>query len=163
MLTAISGPQPSHSDDGSSAWADGFPHDGWRTLMKPYIAAYKAGEDAPKVEKDELVYWYRPTPKDVKCSNDTMGTPRGSELMADLVFVSTLLTEAGELTVTSGSEDPVTVSVEAGIHTANFTMGVGEQKFSIKRGGEEILGGVSDLKISDSCGTYNFNAYVGTL
>lgn len=130
--------------------------------MKPYIAAYKAGADTPTVESDQLVYWYRPTPKGVECSADPLGAPTGRELMEDLVFVSTLLTEPAELTVTSGGQEPVTVTVEAGIHTSNFTMGVGAQKFSVARGGQEILGGVSEKEISDACEKFNFNAYVGS-
>lgn len=158
-----SGAQPNHKDDGSSAWTDGFPHDAWQTLMKPYIAAYKAGEDAPTVESDQLVYWYRPTPKDAQCSGDSLPAPDGRDLMEDVVFVSTLLTEAAELTVTSGRQEPVTVQVEAGIHTASFPMGVGQQKFSVSRGGNEILGDVSEKEVSDSCEIFNFNAYVGSL
>lgn len=130
--------------------------------MKPYIAAYKTGADAPSVDTDELVYWYRPTPKDVSCSNDTVGLPRGVEMLADLVFVTTLLTDAAELTVTSGGQEAVTKSAEAGIHTFNFTMGVGAQKFSLSRGGSQILGGTSEKEITDSCETYNYNPYVGS-
>ncbi|VUC31218.1 unnamed protein product [Clonostachys rosea] len=158
----ISGSQPNHSDDGSSAWADGFPHDAWRSLMKPYIAAYKAGAATPTVESDQLVYWFRPHPKDAVCTADTLGAPRGKELLADVVFVTTMLTEAGELTVTSGSNAPVTVNAEAGIHTFNFTMGVGAQDFRVKRGGADLLGGTSEKQIDDACEQFNYNPYVGS-
>ncbi|TFB03371.1 Mutanase [Trichoderma ghanense] len=157
----ISGSEPNHSDDGSSQWANGFPHDGWRDIYKPYIAAYKAGASSPTVQADELVYWYRPTPHGAQCSSDPLGIPRGAELMDDLVFVSTLLTQPAQLTVTSGNVAPVTVNADAGIHVFNFTMGVGKQSFSLSRGGRQILGGQSAKDISSSCQTYNFNAYVG--
>lgn len=156
------GDQPNHSDDGSSQWADGFPHDAWRTLWKPYIAAYKSGASAPVVESEQLIYWYRPHPKDTACTNDGLGPPRGRELVADVVFVSTMLTEPAELTVKSGGRDAVTINVEAGIRTSNFTMGVGQQEFSLSRGGSVVRGGVSDKEISNSCETYNFNPYVGS-
>ncbi|EJD48060.1 hypothetical protein AURDEDRAFT_86471 [Auricularia subglabra TFB-10046 SS5] len=158
----IGGPEPNHDDDGSSQWADGFPHDGWARIMKPYIAAYKAGADRPTVEQDELVYWYRPTPKDVQCSNDTLPAPQGIEYLQDLVFVTTVLTGPATLTVTSGSQAPVSVEVGAGIVTTNFTMGVGKQSFSLARDGAAILGGDGGLDIQDSCDKYNFNAYVGS-
>ncbi|KZV99064.1 hypothetical protein EXIGLDRAFT_726537 [Exidia glandulosa HHB12029] len=158
----ISGPEPNHDDDGSSEWAAGFPHDGWRSIMKVYIEAYKAGAAAPTVKEDELVYWYRPTPKDVKCTNDTLAAPNGIEYIQDLIFVTTMLTEAGSLTVTSGTQAPVTVNVDAGVVTTNFTMGVGKQSFSVTRGGATILGGDGGLDIKDSCEKYNFNAYVGS-
>lgn len=130
--------------------------------MKPYIEAYKAGASAPVVESDQLVYWYRPHLKDAVCTSDTLGVPRGRELVADVVFVATMLTEPGELTVTSGSQPPVTVTVEAGIHTSNFTMGVGQQEFTLSRGGSVVFGGVSEKEISGSCETFNFNPYVGS-
>ncbi|CAM1502357.1 Fc.00g043410.m01.CDS01 [Cosmosporella sp. VM-42] len=153
----ISGSQPHHSDDGSSAWAAGFPHDAWRSLMKPYISAYKAGASAPTVEADELVYWYRPHPKDIACSADPLGAPRGKELLADVIFVTTMLTDAGNLTVSSGGQRPQTVLADAGIHTYNFTMGIGQQRFSVSRGGTEVLGGISEKEVSNTCETFNFN------
>ncbi|KAM6481503.1 glycoside hydrolase family 71 protein [Trichoderma sp. SZMC 28011] len=157
----ISGSEPNHSDDGSSQWANGFPHDGWRDIYRPYIAAYKAGASSPTVNTDEIVYWYRPVPHAARCTNDPLGIPRGAELMDDLVFVSTLLTQPAQLTVTSGNVAPVTVNADAGVHVFNFTMGVGKQSFSVSRGGRQILGGQSAKDIVSSCTTYNFNAYVG--
>lgn len=130
--------------------------------MKPYIAAYKSGADTPTVVEDELVYWYRPTPKGVQCSSDGVGVPTGVDLFNDVVFASTMLTAPAELTVTSGNQPPRTVSVEAGIHTFNFSMGVGDQKFSVSRGGQQIMGGTGGKAIADSCTTYNYNAYVGS-
>lgn len=129
--------------------------------MKPYIAAYKSGAASPTVARDELVYWYRPTPKGVQCTNDKIGKPRDVELFDDVVFASAMLTQPADLTVTSGNQAPVTVSVPAGIHTFNFTMGVGEQKFRLTRGGTQFLGGSGGQQIQQSCETYNFNAYVG--
>ncbi|KAI0457321.1 glycoside hydrolase [Xylaria acuta] len=159
----ISGNQPHHSDDGSSAWATGYPHDGFRTLWAPYIAAYKSGADEPTVESDQLVYWYRTTPKDTVCTNDTLAAPNGIQYLADVVFVATMLTEPAQLTVTSGGNAPVTVTVDAGIHTTNFTMGVGEQSFSLSRNDAQILSGTSEKAIANSCEKYNYNPYVGVV
>ncbi|KAI0445701.1 glycoside hydrolase [Xylaria telfairii] len=159
----ISGSQPHHSDDGSSAWATGYPHDGFRTLWAPYIAAYKSGADKPTVKSDQLVYWYRTTPKNTVCTGDTLGPPNGIQYLADVVFVATMLTEPAELTVTSGGNAPVTVTVQAGIHTSNFTMGVGAQSFSVSRNGAQILSGKSQKDIANSCVKYNYNPYVGVL
>ncbi|KAK1637957.1 glycoside hydrolase family 71 protein [Colletotrichum phormii] len=157
----ISGSQPNHSDDGSSVWETGFLHDAWRTLMKPYIEAYKSGASKPTVVSDELVNWYRPTPKNTGCTNDTLGAPNGIQYLADVVFVATMLTQPAVLTVTSGSQASVGVPVDAGIQTTNFTMGIGAQKFSVSRNGVAILGGTSSKEISGACEKYNFNAFVG--
>lgn len=154
--------EPHHTDDGSSEWANGFPHDGWRLIMKPYIAAYKAGASAPTVTEDQLVYWYRPTPWDVTCTNDTLGPPNGRDLLADVVFATTLLTSPATLTITSGNNAPVSFDAPAGIVTFNVTMGLGSQTFEVTRGGTTIMGGTSSKEISDTCLTYNYNAYVGS-
>lgn len=130
--------------------------------MKPYIAAYKAGASAPTVTRDTLVYWYRTTPKGVTCSNDPLGRPRGVELFNDVVFASAMLTQPAELTVTSGTRAPVTVTAPAGIHTFNFTMGLGEQKFKLSRAGVQVAGGSGAKQIQNSCTAYNYNAYVGS-
>ncbi|KAF9892149.1 hypothetical protein FE257_002555 [Aspergillus nanangensis] len=151
-----------HSDDGSAQWAKGFPHDAWRIISKPYIAAYKAGATTPVVDSDKLVYWYRPTPKGVACTKDPLGAPNGIEMLSDSIFVTTLLTTPGTLTVTSGSKGPVSVDVPAGIVTTNFSMGVGGQKFELTRGGAVVLGGAGGLEVNDQCDFYNFNVYVGS-
>ncbi|KAJ7133904.1 glycoside hydrolase [Mycena crocata] len=135
----ISGSEPHHSDC-SSQWVAGFPHDAWHRIMKPYITAYQAGASQPTVDADRLVYWYRPTPKDVKCSKDTLPAPNGINLLADVVFATTMLTAPATLTVTSGSQPPVSVNVTAGIAASNFTMGVDTQTFTLSRNGARILG-----------------------
>ncbi|KAF7956672.1 hypothetical protein EAE96_004005 [Botrytis aclada] len=159
----ISPAEPNHKDDGSSQWADGFPHDGWRIISKPYIAAYKSGASTPTVTEDQLVYWYRPTPKGITCTNDTLGPPNGREMLADDIFVTTLLTKPATLVVTSGDKTPVSVDVPAGIVTTNFTMGLGNQYFMVTRKGSPVLNGYGGLNIADKCEKYNFNAYVGSL
>ncbi|KAK7039500.1 glycosyl hydrolase family 71-domain-containing protein [Favolaschia claudopus] len=147
----ISDSEPNHSDDGSSVWANGYPHAGWRIIMQAYIAAYKAGASAPSVTGDQVVYWYRGFPKNTRCTNDTLGPPNGIDLLQDLVFVTTLVASPAQLTVT----------VPAGVTTHNFTMGIGSQVFSLSRNGAQVGAGQGGLQIKDSCTIYNYNAYVG--
>ncbi|KAJ5506348.1 hypothetical protein N7453_005305 [Penicillium expansum] len=130
-----------HSDDGSSQWAADMPHNGWRNLFKPYIAAYKSGAKAPTVEADEVVYWYRPTPKGVVCTGDNLSAPMGAGMLSDSIFVTTMLTSPATLTVQSGNNAPVSIDVPAGIVTSNVTMGVGSQSFKVTRNGQTILSG----------------------
>jgi glucan endo-1,3-alpha-glucosidase len=130
--------------------------------MKPYIAAYKSGASAPTVTADQLVYWYRPTPWDVTCSGDPLGPPNGRDLLADVVFVTTLLTSPANLTVQSGGNAPVTIQVPAGIVTNNFTMGLGAQTFQVTRNNVSLMGGTGGLQITNTCTFYNYNAYVGS-
>jgi glucan endo-1,3-alpha-glucosidase len=152
-----------HSDDGSSQWAVGMPHDGWRDLYQPYIAAYKSGAKSPTIDEEKVVYWYRPTPKGVICTGDSLPAPNGASMLSDSIFVATMLKSPANLTVISGLNEPISITVPPGIVTSNVTMGVGNQSFSVTRDGQTILSGAGGLAIKDSCIHYNFNVYVGSI
>ncbi len=125
------------------------------------------------------MYWYRPAPRDVNCdSTDTtmqsannasgnyfMGRPDGWQTMSDSVFVVTMLTSPGDVTVTSGGNTQTFTNVAAGVQAFQVPMGVGRQSFSLKRNGNTVLSGTSlkDIINGCVCGLYNFNAYVGSL
>jgi glucan endo-1,3-alpha-glucosidase len=140
-----------------------MPHDAWRNLYKPYITAYKSGASTPTVEKEEIVYWYRPNPKGVACNGDNLGAPNGISMLSDSIFVATMLKSPATLTVTSGPNAPVSIEVPAGIVTSNVTMGVGNQSFSVTRNGQTILSGQGGNAVKNECKYYNFNVYVGSV
>lgn len=151
-------------------------------MSKPFIAAYKAGETSALkyVTEDKLVYWYRPTKRDVNCdSTDTTmegnpnnasgnffrGRPNGWQSMTDEVFVVSLLKTPARVLVQSGDQSQQAFQAPAGISAYSVPMGVGQQKFAVTREGQTILSGTSLKDIVDTCicGIYNFNAYVGML
>jgi hypothetical protein len=156
------------------------PHDGWLDMAKPFIAAYHAGAKTVDsyITDDQLIYWYRPTLRGLDCdaTDTTMvsannasgnyfeGRPNGWEDMEDSVFVVALLTSAGTVTVTSGSNTQ-SFDAPAGASAYQVGMQVGQQSFSLKRGSDTVLSGTSLKDISSICicGIYNFNAYVGSL
>ncbi|KAH8693738.1 glycoside hydrolase [Talaromyces proteolyticus] len=172
----------SHYDDGSSKWTMDMPHDGWLDMAVPFIAAYKAGAKSTElkdfVTKDELVYWYRPTHKDIDCdsTDNTMesgnnasgnyfhGKPNGYETMADSVFIVSLLTEDSQIEAKSGNNYQA-FHAKSGVNAFSLPMGIGSQSFTVKRNGASILSGTSARDIINTCpcGIYNFNAYVGQL
>ncbi|KAL8881909.1 MAG: hypothetical protein Q9198_000984 [Flavoplaca austrocitrina] len=169
-----------HNDDGNSKWVNDMPHNGWLDMAKPFIAAYKAGAKSVNkyIEKDQIVYWYRPSLKSANCdstdntmkavSNPTenffQGRPNGADTMSDSVFVVALLKEPATVEVSSGKSKK-TFTAQAGANAWAAPMGVGKQTFSLIRGGNSVLSGTSPRDISADCicGIYNFNAYVGTL
>jgi hypothetical protein len=54
------------------------PHDGWLDMAKPFISAFKAGATSVSnyITEDELIYWYRPTPRGEDCdATDTCMVP----------------------------------------------------------------------------------------
>lgn len=145
-------------------------------MSKPFIAAYKDGAKSVDsyITEDLLVYWYRPTPREVNCdatdtcmvpaNNDSgnyfMGRPNGWETMQDAVFVVTTLTEGATVTVNSGDNVEV-FDAPAGASAFQVPMGVGSQAFSLSRNGKVIQSDISLLPIIDGCvcGIYNFNPY----
>ncbi|KZP09492.1 carbohydrate-binding module family 20 protein [Athelia psychrophila] len=138
-----------------------FPHDAWRDVAAPYIAAYKAGATSPTVTTEELVYYYRPNPKGAGCS-DSVTQPTGYEYDGDSIFVIAMTQSAGTVVITSGSTS-TSINVPAGITTVSAPMGTGVQSFALTRSGATILSGTSALQVSSSCTVYNFNAYVGSV
>ncbi|KAL4948395.1 glycosyl hydrolase family 71-domain-containing protein [Aspergillus filifer] len=170
-----------HTDDGASKWVMDMPHNGWLEMSRPFIAAYKAGETSPDnyISDEKLIYWYRPTPKDVECdSTDTTmggspdnstgnffrGRPDGWDIMQDEVFVVSLLKSPATIQVTSGDNEE-TFEAPAGASAFAAPMGVGTQSFAIVRDGETVSSETSLKDIVDECicRIYNFNAYVGVV
>ncbi|KAJ9131754.1 glycoside hydrolase family 71 protein [Coniochaeta hoffmannii] len=170
----------SHYDDGNSKWVNDMTHEGWMEMAKPFIAAYKAGSTTVGdfITDDELVYWYRPNPKDLDCdATDTtmvtasnasgnyfMGRPDGYDSTKDHVFVVSLLTAPGTVTITSGNNTQA-FNAPAGASIFEVAMGLGQQKFAVTRDSHDVFSGTSLKDITESCicGLYNFNAYVGKL
>jgi hypothetical protein len=149
-------------------------------MAKPFISAFHDGSKSVDsyIKSDQLIYWYRPTPRGINCDltdttlrdanngsgNYFKGRPNGWETMQDSVFVVALLTQAGTVTVTSGSKTS-TFSAPAGASTYTVDMQLGQQSFSLSRSGQTVLSATSLKVITDvcPCGLYNFNAYVGTV
>ncbi|KAJ5585623.1 uncharacterized protein N7459_005423 [Penicillium hispanicum] len=169
-----------HTDDGASKWVNDMPHDGWLDISKPFIAAFKDGAQSVNsyITSDELVYWYRPAPRNVNCdTTDTcivpanngsgnyfIGRPDGWQSMNDSVFVVSLLQAPASVQVNSGGIS-YNYDAPAGAYASEIPMNIGVQAFSVIRNGQTVLSGSSLKPIIDGCvcGLYNFNAYVGTL
>ncbi|KAK4692888.1 glucan endo-1,3-alpha-glucosidase, partial [Lecanoromycetidae sp. Uapishka_2] len=169
-----------HIDDGNSKWTNDMPHDGFLSMAKPYIKAFKTGAKTvnTQIDSDQLIYWYRPTLKSADCdstdnceqpvsppeNNYFIGKPNGYDTMQDAVFVVALLTSPGTVQVTSGTNSQ-SFNANAGPNIFQLNMGTGKQSFSLTRGGQTVLCGDSPKDIIDECvcGIYNFNAFVGTL
>lgn len=152
------------------------PHDGWLDMSKPFIAAFKDGASSPNgyITSDELIYWYRPAPRDVNCdSTDTcmvpanngsgnyfIGRPNGWATMRDSIFVVSLLQAPALIRVNTGGI-VFDYNAPAGAFAQSLPMNVGNQSFAIIRDGKTVLSGASLKPIINGCvcGLYNFNAY----
>lgn len=112
-------------------------------------------------QTEELVYYYRPSPKDTSCS-DAVGPPTGYEYDDDSVFVIAMTTSPATVIIQSGSNS-ASIDVPAGITTVSAPMGVGSQVFTLTRNGATVMSGTSLLDVSSTCTVYNFNAYVASV
>ncbi|WVQ96504.1 hypothetical protein IAU59_003609 [Kwoniella sp. CBS 9459] len=161
-----------HSDDGSSKWSEGLDHLPMLDLSLPYIKAWKAGKKSPVVEKDQVVYWYRPHLKSASCDDtDNFGSkPTGWNFTDDTVFVTTMTKLGGTIKVTSGSKKPLIKLVKPGVQMVEVPMGAGNQTFEFFT----LTGGyhrsTSKVAISDKCwptkeyaGIYNYNYHAGVV
>ncbi|KAJ6563942.1 glycoside hydrolase [Mycena capillaripes] len=152
---------PSGDADGAIQWAAGFPHDAWRKIITPYIAAYKNGGPVT-ISPKNIVYWYRPHPKGLSCSDPFLGPPTGQSFPADGIWAATLLASPATLTMTSGSFT-LTTTAPAGINYFATGMGAGQPTFKLERNGAVITQGTGGLSVDlNSCNIYNFNAFVGS-
>ncbi|WVR06496.1 hypothetical protein IAU60_003527 [Kwoniella sp. DSM 27419] len=161
-----------HSDDGSSKWSEGLDHLPMLDLSLPYIKAWKAGLSEPVVEKDQVVYWYRPHSKAVNCdATDNFGSkPTGWDFVADTIFVATMTRFGGSVRVTSGSNPPVVQHVGPGVQLVEVPMGVGNQSFEFYTLAGGYHATTSKVAVSDKCwptkdfaGIYNYNYHAGLL
>jgi len=169
-----------HNDDGGSKWVNDMPHNGWLDMAKPFISAFKAGAASPNayITQDQLIYWYRPTPKALNCdaTDTTMvpanngsgnyfnGRPNGYDTLKDQVFVVSLLTSPGTVVVNSAGT-VYTYNAPAGASAFAVNFKVGTQSFTLQRNGATVISATSLKAIQNTCpcGLYNFNVYVGTV
>ncbi|KAK6977361.1 glycoside hydrolase [Favolaschia claudopus] len=153
----------SGNPDGAIQWAPGFPHDAWRKIITPYIAAYKTGGPVTiSTAQENIVYWYRPHPKGLSCSDPFLGPPTGQSFPSDGIWAATLLASPATITITSGS-NTLKQTALAGINYFSTGMGSGQPTFKLERNGAVITQGTGGLSIDlNSCNIYNFNAFVGS-
>ena len=74
------GPIRQNLPAGSEAWVNGFDHQAWLSLVNFFATSFKTGQ-APAIEKDQIVMWSRPHPKDAQASNDATGPPTSYQLV----------------------------------------------------------------------------------
>ena len=145
----------------------------------PYIEAFKQGATEPIITNEMLVYWHRPHLKDVSCdSTDNCGSrPTGADVsigsispislrydgrlgdtfadplqfVEDSVFVATMTTQGGSVTVNSGSNAAYTMQVDAGVQIFQVPMGVGQQAFKFQTTAGKSGSGTSNVSVLDTC------------
>lgn len=155
-----------HTDDGASKWADKMPHVALMDVAQPFINAFKAGKAEPVVDKEGVVYWYRPHPKAINCDKtDNCGAkPDGWQFVKDVVFVSVMTKNGGKVKVTSGDKRVVELDAKPGVQMFEVHMGLGKQTFELTTAAGS-KSGTGEVEIKKECwnGNYNYNFYAGSV
>lgn len=112
-------------------------HRGYAELDRYYIQWFKTGVQ-PTITKDALFYFYRTQPYAMTASNDPEGqVTRFLGPVANNIYVTTALTSAATLTVTTGSSKS-TYNLLPGIQHTRIPFSAGAQAFSLTRNGVVI-------------------------
>lgn len=158
------------------------PHDSWRTLLPYYIDAYKSGNLSTTstttnmttpAEEDIITYWYRPNPSSAGSAggttgnNPAMGQPivAPGQVSQDKVFVTVLVQEPSQVTVTIGNATTTLDANHAGINhfSVPFDGRTGPVELAIVRSGQTVVSTMGPA-ITTECtdGLVNWNAIVGS-
>jgi glucan endo-1,3-alpha-glucosidase len=137
-------------------------------FAKPYIEAFKTGSPTPVIKRDMLVYWHRPTLKNVECdATDSCGAkPAGwevcytssdileanlSQVRHDEVFVAAFTRTRGKVEVTSGNNAIFSQDVPIGVTMLRVPMASGVQNFHFSNDAGVDVQGRSPLVVETSC------------
>lgn len=136
---------------------------GFIALNKYFAGWYKTGvQPAPK---DTLYYFYRTHPASMVATADSLGavtvrvTP-DSNPVPDVLFVTTVLTAAAQLQVTSGNGVAQVFNVGGGMVHTRIPFQPGLQLFELTRNGVRLASAIGE-PIMSQLSTYNFNMTSG--
>lgn len=126
-------------------------HAGYLELSRYYMEWYKTGRHPPP--KEALFWFYRVHPKDAVAAQDRPVTALHGQV-ADVLYVTAMLTSPAELHVDSGGTNSVH-PLGAGIQHVRIPFACGAQHFALSRGGAIILSRDGE-PIADRIESYNF-------
>jgi glucan endo-1,3-alpha-glucosidase len=126
-------------------------HAGYLELSRYYMQWYKTGRQPPL--RDALFWFYRVHPKDAVAAEDRPVRVLHGEV-ADVLYVTAMMTAPAELHVTSGGTTSVR-PLGAGIQHLRIPFHSGTQHLAVYRGGKEIIAGDGE-PIADRIRRYDF-------
>lgn len=126
-------------------------HAGYLELSRYYVEWYKTGRQPPL--RDALFWFYRVHPKGAVAAEDRPVRALYGEV-ADVLYVTAMMTAPAELHVTSGGTTSVR-PLAAGIRHLRIPFSCGAQHFAVYRGGKEMIAGDGE-PIADHIRRYDF-------
>ncbi|CRG88942.1 hypothetical protein PISL3812_05977 [Talaromyces islandicus] len=109
-------------------FTNGLSHDGWQTLIPPFVSAYKSGAtDISQIStsdgKPAGVMWYRELLVGASCSGDSLGKPSGMDDGEDAINFAVILPSSGSYTINvySNNNKIGSVTGTAGLNGGTIT------------------------------------------
>ncbi|KAI0712188.1 glycoside hydrolase [Earliella scabrosa] len=155
------GPIRQNLPAGSEAWVNGFDHQAWLSLVNFFATSFKTGQ-APAIEKDQIVMWSRPHPKDAVATADGLGAPSNFQLFQDKMWAVVLASAAGEVTLTTSDTTSQTFPVTPGVNKLSLPIAAGGfMKATLTRNGQTVLDFQPEgFTFNPTPATFNYNAFV---
>ncbi|HEX9782761.1 MAG TPA: endo-1,3-alpha-glucanase family glycosylhydrolase [Opitutaceae bacterium] len=139
-------------------------HEGFLDASRYYIEWFKTGQ-RPPIGRDELYYFYRLHPKNlkgvVKPGTRERARPSGAGALLDRIFVTAMLTVPARLIVTCGGGSTA-FDLEAGIHHVRAPLLPGHPRFQLQRNGSVVIDKIGEHAISATDAWANFNPFSGS-
>ncbi|KAH9922777.1 glycoside hydrolase [Epithele typhae] len=155
------GPQHGQLPVGSDAWVDGMDHSGFLALTNYFATQFKTGT-APAIEKDLLVMYARPHPRDAKPA-DPVGAPTDFQLFQDKMWAVVLATADGQLTLTDGGANTQTFPVTAGVNKLSLPIAAGGiMHGTLTRAGATVVDLKPDFTFNPNPAAFNYNAFTAS-
>ncbi|KAM0755751.1 hypothetical protein T439DRAFT_376053 [Meredithblackwellia eburnea MCA 4105] len=110
-----------------------FDHTPMLTLSSYYNSWFKTGA-APTIKSETVVWWYRPHPKAVKATSDSLQAPTNAEWVDDNLYAAALIpagSKAKSIVFTTGGKATNPISVTAGVNLVKAPFAAGKQSIAL--------------------------------
>ena len=125
-----------------------------------FATQFKTGT-APAIDKDLLVLYARPHPKNATPA-DPVGPPTDFQLFQDKMWAVVLATADGQLTLTSGSNTQ-TFDVTAGVNKLSLALQPGAgMEGTLVRNGATVVDLKPDFTFNPNPSAFNYNAFTAS-
>ncbi len=146
----------------SGDWVIGFDHQAWLGIVNHFATQFKTGQ-APAIDKDKIVLWSRPHPKNAQASADPLGVPPTTfELLQDKMWAVVFATADGQVTLSTSDQTTQTFDVKAGVNKLSLPIAAnGFMKATLTRNGQTVIDFKPDgFSFNPNPEKLNYNAFV---
>lgn len=131
----------------------GFPHLPYLDLAGRYYIPWLKSGNAPAIAQDVLYLFYYTQTK------SGSSIPNVAAALVDNVYATVLLTQAGDVQLTSGSATTTFSGLQPGVNSVSMPFNVGQQTATLSRNGATVLTITGADAITAPTSPQDFNVY----